>query len=535
MKFLIKKINLKLCLVLIITFYSIFLLLNSIKAPSADSTNENNEYKLNLGLDLSGGVHLLLKVDFATYFKEKYKDISLTFKKQLKQNNFKYQEKEISESFIIFNIKQNNKNTNNILNEIVKNIDLNLMIETINSNNISSAANLNNQVTQTDVNESKEITVKIFYDENYKNQIRTQIVDQTIATLRNRIDSTGTKEPVLQNQGIDKIILEMPGLKSAESLKNAIKKTAKLTFHIVENQKTANNLMLLTQNKEQLFIKESSELTGQEIETANVSFDEYSKPNLAFKLTSKGAKIFAEVTKNNIGNRLAIVLDNTILTAPTINSAIKEGSGVITGNFTIEEANELAIFLKSGSLVAKIDIIEERIIGPTLGEQSIKDAKIASLVALFLVSLSMLIFYRVLGLFANISLVLSLVYMFALLSLFNATLTMPGIAGIILTIGMAVDANILIYERIKEEYKSGVSLLYASTVGFKTAFSTIMDANITTLIVALMLYVYGTGPVRGFAVTLSIGIIASMFSAIIVTKLLIDFWLKYNKKAKISI
>ncbi|MFO1130139.1 MAG: protein translocase subunit SecD [Rickettsiales bacterium] len=590
-----KKINFRLYLVLIVTCFAIYFTYGNIMLflqkndnisdinntqVSKQNLNEinksiesENPYKINLGLDLSGGVHLLLKVDFNNYFQEKYKSISSNLKKQLRKYNFKYYENNNNKKDeIIMQIKLNNNNIKNFeakIQEIVKNIDLNLNVSfneehdilsdendkknnKLNNNyilqndkineqdNSSNRAlvnnNINNLLDNNSIKNNNSIKIiKIYYDETYKNQLFNNIIEQSISTLRNRIDVTGTKEPILQQQGRDKIILEMPGLKSSDSLKNAIKKTAKLTFHIVENEKKQGNIELFTQNNQKLIIKEEAELTGQEIEDAKVSFDEYSKPNITFKLNTKGAKLFGEITQNNIGKRLAIVLDNTIITAPTINTAIKEGSGIITGNFTIEEANELALFLKSGSLIVKLNIIEERIIGPTLGEQSIKDAKIAGLVAIILVGFSMLFYYGIFGLFANISLILSLLYMFAMLSIFNATLTMPGIAGIILTIGMAVDANILIYERIKEEFKKGQSLIYATKVGFHTAFDTIMDANITTLIIALILYIYGTGPIRGFAVTLSIGIIASMFSAIIVTKLIIDSWLKYNKKATIKI
>lgn len=527
---LMNKIFLRIMLVIFVTSFSIYVIFSAFNKKTSN-------YNLNLGLDLKGGVHLLLKADFDEYVNQRYLDLSQNVKKLFRDHRVKLNNIQSSSDGIDISIKNNSKidPENTLTSQGVI-----ILEDTKNSSSLKQ--NIDKMITEVYkidpnlvVNKdelSGETKLQIKYHDQYKSILLNSIIEQSITTLRNRVDSTGTKEPVIQKQGQDKIILEMPGMQDANSLKNAIGKTAKLSFHIVTDQKNQDTMTLKSENEGELTVFKKPELTGDVLQSAGVTFDEYSRPCVSFKLNSKGTKLFAESTSQNIGRRLAIILDNLIVTAPMINVAITQGSGIISGNFTIDSANEVATFLNSGSLVAKLDILEEKVVGPTLGIKSIEDMKMAGSIAMLFVVGFMISYYRLLGVFASISLSMSLLYMFCMLSLFNATLTMPGIAGIILTIGMAVDANILIYERIKEDLRQH-SLTQAIRIGFKTALGTILDSNITTLIVAFVLYVYGTGPIRGFAVALTIGIIASMFSSIIVTKLLIDIWMNTFRNYKL--
>ncbi|XP_044732910.1 protein translocase subunit SecD [Chrysoperla carnea] len=360
-----------------------------------------------------------------------------------------------------------------------------------------------------------------------------------------RVDSTGTKEPILQKQGDRHILLQVPGEEDPTYLKNILGKTAKVTFHLVDENANVEEAVkghvpmcsMLVQGDRMgyLVVKKKAILGGDSLTTAAASFDQNSQAGVSFSFNSLGSKLFGEVTKNNVGKHLAIVLDNKLLSAPTINQPIMGGSGIISGDFTVESANELALLLRAGSLPAPLKIIEERSIRPNLGADSIESGKKAGIIGFAAVCIFMVWSYGLLGLFANIALSLAMLYVLALLSLFQATLTLPGIAGIILTMGMAVDANVLIYERIKEELNKGTSNLYAIKTGFESAFATILDSNLTTLIVAFLLYIFGVGAIKGFAVALTIGIISSMFSAIIITKLLIDIWVKYFKPKKLGL
>ena len=355
-----------------------------------------------------------------------------------------------------------------------------------------------------------------------------------------RVDSTGTKEPNIQRQGVKDILLQVPGEDNPSELKRILGKTAKLTFHLVDegaNLERARNGNVPPGSKvvksedpgsDIMVIKNKVIVSGDQLNNAQAQFQE-AQPVVHFSFNHLGAKKFAEATSNNRGKRLAVVLDGAVLSAPVINSPILGGDGIISGSFTVESATELALVLRAGALPAQLKIIEERSIGPNLGADSIESGKLAALVGFLFVVVFMLLSYGILGIFANITLVIALLYILALLSMLQATLTLPGIAGIILTIGMAVDANVLIYERIREELDKGCSNLYAVKVGFDSAFATITDSNVTTLIAAFLLYSFGVGAIKGFAVTLTIGILASMYTALVITKLMIDLWLKYYK------
>lgn len=343
-----------------------------------------------------------------------------------------------------------------------------------------------------------------------------EAMSRLIEVLNRRVNGLGVSESSVQKVGERRVIVELPGITDTEKAIDMIGKTAMMEFRIQDRDGNLGETLL----------------TGKALKSAKVSYDNLGRPQISFEMTLDGAKKFAEITRNNIGKQLAITMDGVIQTAPRINGEIAGGSGVITGNYTVEEAKSTAALLNAGALPVKAEILETRSIGASLGEESINDSKKAGVIALGLIALFMFVFYRLPGLVADIALLCFGALTFALLNFFDATLTLPGIAGIILSVGMAVDANVIIFERIKEELRFGNTILSSVDAGFKKAFSTITDSNITTLIITTILFTLGTGPVKGFAVTLSIGVLASMFTAILITKVLLRgfvYLFKINK------
>jgi preprotein translocase subunit SecD len=363
-------------------------------------------------------------------------------------------------------------------------------------------------------------------------------VRQALEIIRRRIDETGTREPTIMRQGADRILIQVPGIGSAAELKALIGTTAQLTFQPVvsrtadegENPGVGNELLPSIDEPGTFYILERAPVvTGEELVDAQPDFDQNGRPAVSFRFNPTGARKFGDYTAQNIGNPFAIVLDGEVISAPVIQSHIPGGSGIITGNFSVEESTQLAVLLRAGALPAGLDFLEERTVGPELGADSIEAGKIACIVAFVLVLAYMLASYRIFGLFANIALIVNVGLIFGLLSLIGATLTLPGIAGIVLTIGMAVDANVLVFERIKEEMKTAKGAARAIELGYEKAMSAIVDANITTFITAVILYAMGSGPVRGFAVTLGLGIITSIFTAIFVTRLIAIMWFERKR------
>ena len=352
-------------------------------------------------------------------------------------------------------------------------------------------------------------------------------VRQALEIIRRRIDEVGTREPTIQRQGADRILIQVPGVGSAAELKQIIGTTAQLTFQPVVSRTTnaeeragaGNEVLPSVEDENQYYILERAPVvTGEELVDAQPDFDQNGRPAVSFRFNPTGARKFGNYTAENIGNLFAIVLDGEVISAPVIQGHIPGGSGIITGNFTVESSTNLAVLLRAGALPAGLDFLEERTIGPELGADSIEAGKIACIVAFALVLVFMFLSYGTFGIFANIALIINVGLIFGLLSLIGATLTLPGIAGIVLTIGMAVDANVLVFERIREEIKSSRGPARAIELGYEKALSAITDANITTFITALILYAMGSGPVRGFAITLGLGIITSVFTAIFVTR-----------------
>ncbi len=390
--------------------------------------------------------------------------------------------------------------------------------------------------------EGDTIVVQLSEAEKLASDDRT--VRQSLEIIRRRIDEVGTREPTIQRQGADRILIQVPGIGSAGELKEIIGTTAQLTFNPVVGRGTDPDAIPGVGEKLVPSIDEDGVyytldaapvVTGEELVDAQPSFDQNGRPAVSFRFNTSGARKFGDYTLENIGAPFAIVLDDEVISAPVIQSHIPGGSGIITGNFTVEESTNLAVLLRAGALPAGLDFLEERTIGPELGQDSIDAGKVATIVAFVAVLVFMALSYGLFGIFANVALILNVGLLFGLLSLIGATLTLPGIAGIVLTVGMAVDANVLIFERIREELKSAKGPARAIELGYEKALSAILDANVTTFITATILFAMGSGPVRGFSITLGLGILTSVFTAIFVTRLMIVMWFERRRPKTIEV
>ena len=369
-------------------------------------------------------------------------------------------------------------------------------------------------------------------------------LQQALEIIRRRVDEVGTREPTIQRQGARRVLIQVPGIGSASELKELIGTTAQLTFQPVISRSGnpdvdpgyGNEVLPDLTDADQFYVLEAAPVvTGEDLVDAQPSFDQNGRPAVNFRFNPSGGRRFGDYTADNIGSPFAIVLDGEVISAPTIQSHISGGSGIITGNFSVEESTNLAVLLRAGALPAGLEFLEERTIGPELGADSIRAGKIACIVAFAAVLVFMVLSYGLFGLFANVALIVNVGLIFGLLSLVGATLTLPGIAGIVLTIGMAVDANVLIFERIREELVSAKGPARAIELGYEKALSAIIDANITTFITAVILFVMGSGPVRGFSITLGLGILTSVFTAIFVTRLLVVIWFERRRPRTLEV
>jgi protein-export membrane protein SecD len=488
--------------------------------------NEYSDYlpkqRLNLGLDLQGGAHLLLQVDMASYLSEQNEKLRQAIRLELRAKNVGYTKLAVEDGVVQLVVRPETLSDGEGVRSILRQVS-----------------------SEIDVAELGENNWQIRYSDAAIAARKKQLVSQTIEIIARRIDELGTREPTIQSQGEGRILLQVAGLNDPAQLKTILGTTAKMGFHLVNHSVSPSNLLqgdvpldsIVLQNEEtgdSFAVYADEALGGDSLVDAHVAVQE-NQPVVAFRFDTAGARKFADITKNNIGKQFAVVLDGKIITAPVIRSAILGGSGIIEGNFTAQSSENLALLLRAGALPADVSIVEERTVGASLGADSIKAGQKACLIALVLVMAFMLIAYGLFGLFANVALVANLVLLLAALSLLQATLTLPGIAGIVLTLGMAVDANVLIFERIKEEFANGNSLKLAISKGFDGAFMTILDSNITTLASALVLFIFGSGTIKGFAVTLSVGILASMFSAILLTRIMLSWWLQRKVRAKLPI
>ena len=397
----------------------------------------------------------------------------------------------------------------------------------------------------TDIEVSAEddvLIVRLTEAERLASDDRT--VRQSLEIVRSRIDEVGTREPTIQRQGADRILIQVPGIGSASELKEIIGTTAQLTFNPVVGRGSdpdaragVGNKVLPSLDEEGTYytVEAATVVTGEDLVDAQPSYDQNGRPAVTFRFNTSGARRFGDYTAENIGSPFAIVLDDEVVSAPVIQAHIAGGSGIITGNFTIEESTKLAVLLRAGALPAGLEFLEERTIGPELGQDSIDAGKIATIVAFVAVLVFMTLSYGLFGIFANIALMLNVALIFGALSLIGGTLTLPGIAGIVLTVGMAVDANVLVFERIREELKAGRGPARAIDEGYSKALSAILDANVTTFITAVILFAMGSGPVRGFAITLGLGIMTSVFTAIFVTRLMIVMWFERRRPKTIEV
>ena len=487
---------------------------------------------VNLGLDLRGGAHLLAEVQVSDVYEQRMAALWPDIREILRAERntvgtIRLQKGNLDELRIKLSNSSGVDAGINFLKTLAKPVS-----------SVGSVGKLDLDI----VGENDEIIVRLSVAERRATDNRT--MQQALEIIRRRIDEVGTREPTIQRQGSDRILIQVPGIGSASELKQLIGTTAQLTFQPVIAARVNSNslasfgqelLPALDDPDEFYLLDAGAVVTGEELVDAQPSFDQNGRPAVNFRFNPSGARKFGDYTAENIGNPFAIVLDNEVISAPTIQSHIPGGSGIITGSFSIEESTELAILLRAGALPAGLSFLEERTIGPELGADSIQAGKVACLVAFGAVLVFMAASYGLFGLFANVALIINVGLIFGLLSGIGATLTLPGIAGIVLTIGMAVDANVLIFERIREELVSAKGPARAIELGYEKAMSAILDANITTFIAAVILFVMGSGPVRGFSITLGLGILTSVFTAIFVTRLLVVMWFERRRPKTIEV
>ena len=497
------------------------------RAYQSDVDPQTVDNKVNLGLDLQGGMYLDIEIKAEKAVKEILRRTSVELEDLL-----------IDEQVDFLEVRQT---TDSLIVEMEPGKKVNLEI-----------APYERFLIQFDQNIQADITyLKLKSEEDLL--IRENSVIQALEVLRNRIDSLGISEPSLQKQGENNIVIQLPGLMDRDRAIELIGTQAVLQFQIVNNNATPNNYNRLTEvvKYEEVWDKTTNKLiskrpyvlekkilmTGEFIRDARVRIDSRdNRPYVALSFDSIGADLFAKITRRNVGRNMAIVLDDKVQSAPVIREAITGGEASISGQFTVKEAETLKIVLKSGNLPAPIEIREERTVGASLGEDSVEQGLNSLMIGSALVLIFMIIYYRLAGIFAAVALIFNVILIISVLGAFGATLTLPGMAGIVLTIGMAVDANVLIFQRIREEIKRTENTRAAIQEGFGKAFRTILDANVTTLFAALALLQFGTGPIKGFAVTLSVGIIASMFTAIVVTRFFFDYvYLRKTKLLSLSI
>ena len=479
------------------------------------------EKKINLGLDLQGGSYLLLEINSDSIVQEKIQSKVIPLKKLLKEKNLNYS-----------NFQINNKSLILKINDIDK---FDLIFYSQNDNFVNPYIN-NYRSFELEYKKLENDLIKINFSKFGLLIINNSALKQSIEIIRRRIDDVGTKEPTILQRGEKRILVELPGLKDPERIKSLLGKTAKLNFRLVSENNEFGVDELISENGEKLKVSKRIIMSGENLVDAQPNINnQNNEPTVSFTLDRLGAQKFGRATKDNVGKRLAIILDDEIVSAPSINEPITSGNGMISGNFSFQEATDLALLLRSGALPTPLIVVEERTVGPDLGEDSIKSGVTSLIVGFILVIFFMIYKYRVFGLIANTALIANLLMLIGILTILEATLTLPGIAGIILTVGMAVDANVLIFERIKEELKTEKSIIHAFDTGYTKAKITVLDANITTLIAAIILFAFGSGPVKGFAITLGIGIITTLFTAYFLARHLTSMVVLKTKNKEIKI
>ncbi|QDW38656.1 protein translocase subunit SecD [Bradyrhizobium sp. KBS0727] len=487
-----------------------------------------------LGLDLQGGSHILLEVDSNSVKKDKLDQVRDDVRRTLRDAKIGYTGLAAKADSVEVRVKDTDLAT-----ALTKLREL--------SQPLGGLLGSSGQ-RSLEVSDAGGGLIRLTVPQAAITERIRQSVEQSIQIVERRVNELGTVEPLIQRQGVDRILVQVPGLQDPTRLKELLGKTAKLDFRMVDLTVPADQaqqgrvppdsevLMSSTAPKVPYVIKKQVLVSGGDLTDAQPGFDQRSgEPIVSFRFNTSGSRKFAQATSENVGQPFAIVLDNEVISAPVIREPITGGSGQISGSFTVQAANDLSILLRAGALPAPLTIIEERTVGPGLGQDSIEKGELAAYVGSIMVIVFMLVTYRLFGVFANIAVAINVAMIFGVLSLLNATLTLPGIAGIVLTVGIAVDSNVLIYERIREELRGGRTAISAIDAGFKRALSTILDSNITTFIAAAVLFYIGTGPVRGFAVTLGIGIITTVFTAFTLTRLIVAGWVRWKRPQTVPI
>ena len=512
-----KKYSFKLISSIVIIIFSIFFALPSLFDLENNLPNWWGKNKLKLGLDLQGGSQLLLQVETEKAIQEKLATQTEDIRTELSEADIQPQELKLVNNIIF--VKVNDDETKKLENIIKEN-------------------------NQLEVDYDKGVA-KINFTEQFMREFQSSIILQSLEIIRKRVDEVGTNEPIIQVQGKQRVLVQLPGLENPDRIKSLLGQTAKMNFRMVDEKA----MSLLGEKKYfvgsevlegddfgiNYIVKKRIGVSGDNLVDANASVDQFNRPIVSIRFDSIGSRKFADLTAKNVGKRFAIVLDKKVISAPVIREAIPSGSAQISGNFSFDSANDLAILLRAGSLPAPITIIEERTVGPSLGQDSINAGVISIIIALSLVLIYMVFIYGKIGLIANFVLIINFLFIIGWLVLFQATLTLPGIAGIALTVGMAVDANVLVFERIREEKILGRSKISSINTGFDQALRAILDANVTTLIAALILFFLGSGPIRGFSITLGLGVVSTILCTMIISRLLINYFYILNPNRTIEI
>jgi preprotein translocase subunit SecD len=508
---------------------------NFFSPATFDSLPKWAQRHITLGLDLQGGSHMLLEVDSGAVRREKIENLRDDIRRLLREERIGYTGLAIQGDAVQVRIRE----ANEIERAVTK---LRELTRSQTGAVFGAGAQPPVSLSQGD----NGLIVMTVTESGITERVR-QAVDQSIEIVRRRIDELGTTEPLIQRQGLDRIMVQVPGLQDPQRLKELLGRTAKLTFRMVDMSMSAEQaiqtrppaesevLYSRPPNRVPYLIERAVVVSGEDLVDAQPGFDQRtSEPIVTFRFNANGGRKFGQATVANVGRPFAIVLDAEVISAPVIREPILGGSGQISGGFTVQEANDLAILLRAGALPAPLNILEERTVGPGLGQDSIQAGQWAAWIGAFLVIAFMIATYGIYGVIANAALIINVGMILGIMSLLGATLTLPGIAGIVLTIGMAVDSNVLIYERIREEARAGKSAIGAIDTGFQRALGTILDANITTLIAAMILFYLGTGPVRGFALTLAIGILTTVFTAFTFTRLMVAWYVRAKRPVRVA-
>tara|TARA_B100001175_G_scaffold75304_1_gene62960 strand:+ start:247 stop:1800 length:1554 start_codon:yes stop_codon:yes gene_type:complete len=506
----------KLRILFISLFSFLFILIASSNLFKTNDSFFNK--KINLGLDLQGGSYLLLEIDNSPVIEQKLQNLTTTLRNYFRDKNIKINNIKIDNQNIFFNVSDENKQI--IIDTFIdENSDINPYYPRFKSHQLEL--------------EDTGLNFKISFSKQGLIKLKTSSQDQAIEIVRRRVDEVGTNEPNILKRGNNRILVELPGLDDPKRIKSLLGKTANLTFRFVTNDNSETfgvEKLKYEDGIEEANVSKRIIISGDNLLDAQPKMDTQTNQTVVtFSLDRVGAKRFGKATSTGVGKQLAIVLDEKIISAPVINETIASGSGQISGGFTFQSATDLALLLRSGALPAPLNIIEERTVGPDLGQDSINAGMIALALGFLLVIIFMFIKYKIFGLITNITLIINLFILLGILTLFEATLTLPGIAGIILTVGMAVDANVLIFERIKEELKNENNNILAFDSGYTKSRTAILDANITTLLATIILFFMGSGPIKGFSVTLGIGIITTLFSVYFIARLFTSIYVSRNK------